>query len=198
MSFQYTVNDIKSTISKLDPNKAHGYDMISIHMIKLYGDLINKTLEMIFKSCLNQEVFPAEWKKANAVPVYKKGDHQCVKKYRPVSLLLMFSKIFEKLIYNTMFKHFLDNNFLSCNQSGFKPGNSRVIAITHNILKCFDDRLEVRGVFLGISKAFDKAWHEGSIWKLLRDGICGNLLQLSISYLDNRKQRVLLNRQCSS
>ena len=75
----------------------------------------------------------------------------------------MFSKIFEKLIYNTMFKHFLDNNFLSCNQSGFKPGNSRVIAITHNILKCFDDRLEVRGVFLGISKAFDKAWHEGSI-----------------------------------
>ena len=163
MSFQYTGNDIKSTINKLDPNKAHGHDMISIHMIKLYGDLINKTLEMIFKSCLNQEVFPAEWKKANAVPVYKKGDHQCVKKYRPVSLLLMFSKIFEKLIYNTMFKHFLDNNFLSCNQSGFKPGNSRVIAITHHIFKCFDDRLEVRGVFLGISKAFDKAWHEGSI-----------------------------------
>ena len=78
--FQFTANDIKSIINKLDPNKAHGHDMISIRMIKLCGDSAYKPLEMIFKSCLNQEIIPAEWKKANVVPVHKKGDHQCVKK----------------------------------------------------------------------------------------------------------------------
>ena len=62
----------------------------------------------------------------------------------------------------------------------------------------FDDRLEMRGDFLDISKAFDKVWHEGLIYMLRRNGICGNLLQLLISFLGSRKQRVLLNGQCSS
>ena len=55
--------------------------------------------------------------KNNVVPVYKKGDHQCVRNYRPVSLLPLFSKIFERLIYNAMFKRFLDNNLVSSNST---------------------------------------------------------------------------------
>ena len=73
-SFQFAANDIKS-----DSNKEHGHDTISICMIKLCGDSIYRQLEMIFKSSLNQGIFPAEWKKANVVPVYKAGDYQCVK-----------------------------------------------------------------------------------------------------------------------
>ena len=64
-----------------------------------------------------------------------------MKNYRPVSLLPVFNKIFERLIYNAMFKHFLDSNLISSNQSGFKP-------ITHDNLKGFDDGLEIRGLFL--------------------------------------------------
>ena len=164
--------------------------MISICMIKLCGDSIYKPLEMIFKSCLNQRIFPAVWKKANVVLVRKKGDNQYIKNYRPVSLLSVFSKIFERLIYNTMFKHFLNKNLISSNQCGFKPGDScikQLIAITHDIFKGFDDGLEVRGIFLDISQGFDKVWHD-----------CGNLLQLLISFLDSRKKMVLLNGQCSS
>ena len=124
--------------------------MISIRMIKLCGDSFFKPSEMIFKSCLNQGIFQAERKKDNVVPVYKKGDNQCVKNYRPVSLLPVFSKIFKRLIYNAMFKYFLDNNLISSNQSGFKPGDSyinQLIAITHDIFKDFDDGLEIRGTF---------------------------------------------------
>ena len=178
-SFQFTADDIKSVINKLDPNKAHGHDMISIRMIKLCRDSIYKPLGMIFKSCLNQGIFPAECKKANVVPLYIKGDHQCVKNDRPVFLLPVFSKIFERLIYNAMFKHVLDNNLISSNQSSLKPGEScinQVIAITHEIFKGFHDGLEIRGVFLDISKAFNKVWHEELIHKLRRNGICGNLL----------------------
>ena len=166
-SFQFTGDDIKSIINKLDPNNAHLHDMINVRMIKLCGDSIYKLLEMVFKSCLNQGVFPAEWKKANVVSVYKKWHHQCMKNYRPVSLLPVFSKIFERLIYNAMFKNLLDNNLISSNQSGCKPGDAcmnQLIAITHEIFKGFDDGLEIRSVFLDISKAFDKVWHEGLIY----------------------------------
>ena len=131
------------------------------------------------------------------MPMYKKGDHQCITSYRPVFLLPGFSEILERLIDNAMFKHFLDNNLISSNQSGFKPGDScinQLISITH---EGFDDVLEIRGIFLDISKAFDKIWHEGLIYKLRRNGNCGNLLQSLIIFLDSRKQWVLLNCQFS-
>ena len=86
------------------------------------------------------------------------------------------------------------------NQSGLRPGDSRVnelIAISHEICKSFDDRLDVRGVFLDISKAFDKVWHEGLLLKLSLIGISGNLLKLLRGFLYCRKQRVVLNGQDS-
>ena len=91
-------------------NKAHGHDMISIHMLKI--------CEIIFKSCLGQVIFPSERKKVNAVPIYKKNYKQGIENYQPVSLLPICSRIFELLIY--------DICFLICwkitsseNQSGF-------------------------------------------------------------------------------
>ena len=95
-----------------------------------------------------------------------------------------------------MFKSFTSNNLISPNQSGFKPGDScinQLLSITHEIYKSFDDGLEVRGVFLDISKAFDKIWHEGLIFKLKQNGISGKLLQILSDFLSNRKQRIVLN-----
>ena len=100
-----------------------------------------------------------------------------------------------------MFTYFIENNLIFENQSGFKPGNScinHLLAIIHKIFSSFDDNYEVRGVFLDISKAFDKVWHEGIIHKLKRNGISGNLLSLLTDFLRNRKQRVILNGQSSS
>ena len=68
----------------------------------------------------------------------------------------------------------------------------------YNIYKSFDDGYEVRGVFLDISKAFDKVWHDGLIFKLQENGISGNLLNVLKHFLTNRKQRVVLNGQSSS
>ena len=63
-------------------------------------------------------------KKNNVVPVFKKNNKQELKNYRPISLLPVSGKIFERLLYNSMFKFFTDNNLISQNQSGFKPGDS--------------------------------------------------------------------------
>ena len=114
-----------------------------------------------------------------------------------MKFLPICGKIFEHLIYNSLFEFFNANELISSNQSGFKPGDScinQLLSITHEIYKSFDDGYEVRGVFLDISKAFDKVWHNGLIYKLKQNG---NLLNLIIDFLDTRKQRVVLNGQYS-
>ena len=89
------------------------------------------------------------------------------------------------------------------NQSGFRPGDSTInqlLYITHSIHTAFEEypSRETRAVFLDISKAFDKVWHEGLIFKLKSNGISGPLLVLIDSYLSNRKQRVVLNGKSSN
>ena len=155
--------------------------MLSIRMIKLCGNSICKPLSIIFNDCLNKGKFPHEWKKANVVPVHNKGNKQSLKNYRPISLLPICSKIFERLIYNEMFTFFTENNLISPNQSGFRPGDScvnQLLAITPEIYKSFDEKFEVKGVFLDISKAFDKVWHEGLLLRLNQNCISGNLVKL--------------------
>ena len=97
----FNCNDIATIIYYLDPNKAHGYDMISIHMLKICDKSICKPLGLIFQSCIKHGKFPNEWKMANMVPVHKKSDEQILKNYRPVSLLPLCGMIFERLIYNS-------------------------------------------------------------------------------------------------
>ena len=104
-----------------------------------------------------------EWKKASVVQIHKKNDKQCIKNYRPVSLLLICSKNFERLLFKKPYKFFNENDLLSSNQSGFQLGDScinQLLSITHKIYQSVDNGLEVKGVFLDISKAFDKVWHE--------------------------------------
>ena len=108
---------------------------------------------MIFKYCIIKEEFPSEWKKANIVPVHKRSDKQSLKDYRPISLLPIFGKIFERIIYSNIFEYLATKNLISENQSGFKPGDSSVnqlLSITHEIYHSLDNGLEVRGVFLDI------------------------------------------------
>ena len=86
-----------------------------------------------------------------------------------MSLLPICEKIFERLIYISLFEFFIANEKISSNQSGFKLGGScinQLLSITHEIYKSFDDGYEVRGVFFDISKAFYKVWHNGLIYKL--------------------------------
>ena len=157
-TLNFSDNDIEKIIEKLDPNKVHGHDKISIRMIKICDKSIFKPLQLIFNQCIDTGSFLLEWKKANIVPIHKKGDKQCLKIYRPVSLLPICVKILERLIFDKMVRLLIESNLISSNQSVFKPGDSlinQLLSINHEIYKSFDDGFEVRGIFLDISKAFD-------------------------------------------
>ena len=100
-----------------------------------------------------------------------------------------------------MFEFFIQNNSITPNQSSFKTGDSSInqlISITHEIYKPFDAGYEVRGVFLDISKAFGKVWHQGLHYELRQNGISSELLNILTDFLDNRTRRVILNGQFSS
>ena len=189
-------NIVLKIIRIFNPNKAHDHDKISIRVLKICGNSLCRPLELIFNDCLANEIVSSDWKKGNLVPVHKKNDEQRLNNYRPVSLLPICSKIFERLIFNEMFGFFIENYLIPQHQSGFKPGDScinQLLSITQEIYKSFDKGFDVCSAFLDISKAFDKLWHDGIFFKLKQNGIFCNLLNLLSNFLRDRKQRVVLN-----
>ena len=118
-------------------------------------------------------------------------------------MLPISSKIFERLIFDALLNFFVQNQLFTDCQSGFIPGDScvlQLLSITQDIHKSFDcnPSQNIRGVFLDISKAFNKVWHEGQFFKLKTYDVEGKLIMLLESYLKNRKQKVVLNGLSSS
>ena len=112
-NISFTDNDIGKIIKCLDPNKAHGHDMISTCMLKICRDSIYKPLRLIFRASLDRGTFPLCWKKASVVPIHKKCDKKSIKDYKPVFPIC--AKILERLLYNEMFSFFIGNGLISQN-----------------------------------------------------------------------------------
>ena len=193
---------ILSLIRNLNPDKAMGPDGISTRMLLISDTSIVLPLKIIFHNIIRTSIYPDLWKYANITPTHKKNNKQQIKNYRPISLLPICGKIFEKLIFDSLYAYLDTNNLITKNQSGFRPGDStcnQLLYLVNEIQEAFENpnSLEVRAVFLDISKAFDKVWHNGLIFKLNQNGISGNLLKFFENYLSNRKQRVVINGSCS-
>ena len=209
-SFNIEDEDIYKIIKTLDINKAHGHDEVSIRMLKLCDKSKVKQLFIIFNNCKLKNTSPNLWKKSNVVPIHKKGEKYIIKNYRPVSLLQIFGKSFERLIFNflfkifgrlifnSVFKYIDENELLNPNQLDFRQFDSCVNQLQSINHECFsnfdcDPPKDIRAVFLDISKAFDKIWLPGLIFKIKSFGISGDLLELIKNFLSNRFQRVVLN-----
>ena len=187
-------------IKKLTVSKSHGHDGLSARMLQLYGDTLTIPLSIIYTNCISKGYFPKKWKKANVTAVHKKNAKNIVSNYRPISLLPLCGKMFEKIIYDNMYAHFFGNKLISDKQSGYRRNDSTIkqlLSITHKIFKAFDEGHEARAVFLDISRAFDRVWHEGIIFKLRQMGVEGHALNILKSFLENREQRVVLDGQSS-
>ena len=119
-------------IRSLDSKKAHGCDEISITMIKICDLSIVEPLCLIFEDCLEKGMYPSLWKKANVIPIHKKDSRRCKTNYRPISLLPIFGKLYEKIIFDSAYNHLRQNGLLTPHQSGFQPGDSTIKSVAVN------------------------------------------------------------------
>ena len=193
--------DIINFISELDTNKSTKSDCASAKFIKLSSEIISPIIADILNQCVSEGIFPDELKKAEVIPVYKKGDKSKTCNYRPISLLSIFSKIFEKYLYNQINNFINKNNLLYKYQYGFQKKLSTDIAlaqICENLSNKMDSDKITCSVFLDLQKAFDTVDHAILLQKLYSYGIRGIAAKLLHSYLSNRQQVCIVNGQKSS
>ena len=119
-------DEIISLIRKINPNKATGSDGICGQMLFLCDESVILTLQIIFTNNLSTSIYPDMWKLANVTSIFKN--------YKPVSLLPLYGKILENIIFNNLYTYLHTNNLITKNQSGFHPGDS----ITNQLLYLLD------------------------------------------------------------
>ena len=195
-----TASEIETLIKLLNPNKATGPDAISNRMLKVVAKEVSFPLEILFNRSFPESKFPQTFKESNVIPLPKKGDNSCPSNFRPISLLSGIGKIQERIVFKNIHNYFNENNLLNKYQSGFLPNHSttlQLIDIYHHICQTFDNNQYACMVFCDVSKAFDRVWHKGLLFKLKEYDINGALLNWISDYLDNRKQKVVI-KSCHS
>ena len=193
-------NEVADLLKCIDTSKATGPDNISPKMLKMAGNSIVASLTKLINMSLSTGSVPKSWKEANVIPLFKKGDRSDINNYRPVSILPTLSKILEKIVFKNLFNYLRDKNLLTPHQSGFRPGDSTVNQLSylyHVFANALDNKKNLRIVFCDISKAFDRCWHKGILYKLRCLGVGGTMLEWFQDYLSNRQQKVLLRGQSS-
>jgi hypothetical protein len=150
----------------------------------------------VFNLSFSEGSFPDHLKQAKVIPIFKKGDTMIFSNYRPISVLSIFSKILEKLMYNRLIEYIKTHNILFKNQFGFREGHSTeqaLMLLTSNLYQALDKGNYAIGLFLDFSKAFDTIDHSILLQKLSHYGIRGIAANWVTSYLHNRKQVVTYN-----
>ena len=177
-------------------NGAAGYDGINASTLKLVSSLIVNPLRYICNLSLIEGVFPTELKIANVLPLYKSDDPFCFNNYRPVSLLCVLSKVFEKVMYNRLLNFLEEHKFFVNEQFGFRKSHSSYTALMtlmDKLIESLDKGEYIMGIFLDFSKAFDTVDHEILLKKLHHYGIRSSAYDWFYSYLSDRKQYVTYN-----
>ena len=190
-----TEDEVDKIISNFSESAA-GWDELKPTVVKSVRHCIASPLSHICNLSFVTGIFPDELKIANVVPIFKSGDEMVFSNYRPVSVLPVFSKVIERLMYNRLLKYINDTNLLYRYQFGFQKGKSTHMALIVLIDK-ISEALEkgdcVVGIFLDFSKAFDTVDHTILLQKLNFYGLKGTILSWFENYLSNRKQYVTYN-----
>ena len=194
-NFVITEAEVKAALLSLPLGKASGPDEINNRVLQALATGLSPEFTTLFNQSLQQSDVPDIWKRSHVCPVSKGGDISSLSNNRAISLLSNIDKTFERIVFKHLYNHFHDNDILTPLQSGFIPGDSTVNQLTFlydTFCKALDSGKEVRVVFCDISKAFDRVWHAGLIYKLRASGVSGNLLRWFENYLQNRYQRVVI------
>ena len=186
-----TQHELKDSFNSLKTGKSPGIDKYHVDVVyKLYKEL-SVPLTHIFSLSLKTGVFPSLLKIAKVIASFKTGDTEDIGNYRPISILSVFSKLLERIVFERLYKFFDKLQLFFSKQFGFRKNSSidfGIVDLTQSIQKNFEKKKYTLGVFIDFSKAFDTVDHDILINKLFSYGIKNTELKWFQSYLSNRRQ----------
>ena len=185
--------EVFNIIHSLNSNKSTGIDCISVKVVKSIAFALSGPLSDIFNASLLQGSFPDLMKVGKITPIYKKGDHSDVQNYRPITILPVFSKILERLMYYRLYSYLESNKLLNESQFGFRRGKSTqnaILKFLEKIYRALDCQELPIGILFDLSKAFDSISHSILLKKLESYGI--NCINWFKSYLSDRSNCVVI------
>ena len=195
-----SVNEVREIIDNLDNKFSSGDDDISNVLVKLSSDVTIPYLTQIINKSFEEGIFPDDLKTAKVIPLHKDGSKLDENNYRPISLLIVWSKIIERALFIRMYAYMEYHNLLFNRQFGFRTKHSTIDALVELVEKIRLNCQNVKAIsfFLDLKKAFDTIEHDILLKKIENTGIRGPALNWITTYLKGRQQRVIVNGACSS
>ncbi|CAB0018584.1 unnamed protein product [Nesidiocoris tenuis] len=191
---------VQEILEGLDGSKSSGIDNISAKELKCVAEDVSAVLAYLFTLSIKSGTFPEAFKKAFIVPIHKSGSRAVVNNYRPISILPIISKVFERIVKDKFVAFFDHIDFFSARQYGFRRGLSTERALEDHINEIVEGLnlgRKVAAVYLDLTKAFDTVEHDLLLNKLVHSGVRDNLLKWFQSYLCGRSQVTRVNGEIS-
>ena len=196
-----TPQNVTKIINNFLSKSSCGHDGLSMKLIKSLKAYLSRPLSLIINQSFCTGIFPDKLKIAKITPLFKKGDELIVDNYRPISVLPVLSKIFEKLAFAQLYDYFNENKLLYHSQYGFRKGHSTELAsieFIDNVIHKLDQGKLPISVFLDLSKAFDTLAHDILLHRLNFYGVHGIALNWFQSYINGRTQYVQIEDKMST
>lgn len=185
--FDISDNDIVDSIKQLKSSRSVGFDNVPSFIIKSCYEFFIYPLLIIFNISMQTCTFPDKWKISKVCPIYKKGAKSDITNYRPIAILSVFSKVFEKIVHKKLYSE--TSNIICNQQHGFLPKRSTVtnlLTINNEITTAFEQNSQIDVVYTDFSKAFDSIDFSILCHKLLTLGLSYNLIMWIYSFMSNR------------
>ena len=195
-----TLSAVYKKLKDINERKAAGLDKIPCKLLKIAAVIVAPSLTQIFNKIISTGIFPTDWKLAKVTPIFKKGKKDEMNNYRPISVISVVAKIFEKLIFEQLYEYLNNNNLISASQSGFRTLHSTLTALIETVDNWsinIDNGLLNGVIFIDLKKAFDTIDHAILLRKLQIYGVDQNGIKFFESYLSNRSQRCCVNDELS-